>query len=102
MCVVGISLVALLLVPTLTLASANPSDSVRTAGSTIQPLVNRTPIQHVVMLMMENNAFDTAFGLYPALENGTLAPNVTVPNNLGNASSEFTCPGLYPTGGSCP
>ncbi|MGI0068574.1 MAG: alkaline phosphatase family protein, partial [Thermoplasmata archaeon] len=45
---------------------------------------------------------DTAFGLYPALENGTLAPNVTVPNNLGNASSEFTCPGLYPTGESCP
>ncbi len=100
--VVGVAIIALLLVPSGAFGTAIPNGLRSGASGPLQPSVNRTPIQHVVILMMENNAFDVAFGLYPALENGTLAPHVTIPNNLGNASPEFTCPGLYPQGRPCP
>lgn len=42
----------------------------------------KTPIKHLVVLMMENHSFDNLFGTYGQLSNGTVAPNVTMPVNL--------------------
>ena len=45
----------------------------------------QTPVKHVVIIMMENHAFDNIFGVYPTA-NGTitspLASQIQVPNNL--------------------
>lgn len=51
----------------------------------------RTPIKHVVILMMENHSFDNLFGIYGKLANGSMAAGVTVPLNLisGNHSASL-------------
>lgn len=44
----------------------------------------RTPIHHVVVVMMENHSFDNIFGVYPGLNTsaGSLASQLTRPINL--------------------
>ncbi len=42
----------------------------------------QTPIKHLVIIMMENHSFDNLFGTYGRLQNGSMAPNLTVPYNL--------------------
>lgn len=44
----------------------------------------RTPIKHVVEIIMENRAFDSMFGVYPFVNglNGGNPENLTVPLNL--------------------
>ncbi len=42
----------------------------------------KTPIKHLVILMMENHSFDNLFGTYGKNGNGTIAANVTLPINL--------------------
>ncbi|MDG7035358.1 MAG: alkaline phosphatase family protein [Nitrososphaerota archaeon] len=45
----------------------------------------RTPIQHVIMIMLENHSFDNIYGVFPT-DNGTInnpiVDNMTVPINL--------------------
>lgn len=61
-----------------------PSTTATTAGgSGPEGLSPVTKIQHVVMIMMENHAFDNLFGTYPQLAgSGRLAAGVTVPTNF--------------------
>ena len=52
----------------------------------VLPIVDaRTPIQHFVVLMMENHAFDNFFGTYPGADG--LPPNVTLPDGQGGTVS---------------
>lgn len=47
--------------------------------------VAQTPIQHVVVIMMENHAFDNIFGVYPTANGSVsspLASQIQAPNNL--------------------
>jgi phospholipase C len=52
--------------------------------------IAQTPIKHVVVIMMENHAFDNIFGVYPS-GNGTvsspLVSQIQTPNNLLGASA---------------
>ncbi|MEM3675599.1 MAG: alkaline phosphatase family protein [Thermoplasmataceae archaeon] len=51
----------------------------------------KTPIKHLVVLMMENHSFDNLFGVYPLTEAGKAANGVSIPYNLLNHPSS---PGL--------
>src|SRR5207245_1655808 len=42
---------------------------------------NRTPIEHVVVIMKENHAFDNYFGTYPGADG--ISGNMTVPDGQG-------------------
>ena len=44
----------------------------------------KTPIKHLVVLMMENHSFDNLFGVYGTLSNGSHSSAVTVPLDLTN------------------
>jgi phospholipase C len=44
----------------------------------------RTPISHVIFVMMENHSFDNFFGTYPDSANGTNNLGIEVPTNLLN------------------
>ena len=50
------------------------------------PIVDAaTPIQHFVIIMKENHAFDNYFGTFPGVDG--LPPNVTLPNGQGGTVS---------------
>ncbi len=42
----------------------------------------KTPIKHLIILMMENHSFDNIFGKYGATSAGSMAREVTIPYNL--------------------
>ncbi|MDA8055412.1 MAG: alkaline phosphatase family protein [Thermoplasmatales archaeon] len=42
----------------------------------------KTPIKHLIILMMENHSFDNIFGQYGRTSLGNIASNVTIPLNL--------------------
>jgi phospholipase C len=82
--------VALLAPAPSTLRAGTPSiEDLRGAAA---PPANRTPIQHLVLMMMENHAFDNLFGDYPSggcagSADPSLASELPAPLNLGNLSS---------------
>lgn len=54
-------------------------------SSGLPPPTAKTPIQHVVIIMMENHAFDNIFGVYPTDNKSTSNPiisQIQVPVNL--------------------
>jgi phospholipase C len=51
----------------------------------------RSPIQHVVEIMMENHAFDNFFGAFPGVLG--FPPNVGLPNGKGGFVSPYWIPG---------
>lgn len=51
----------------------------------------RSPIEHVVEIMMENHAFDNLFGTFPGAVG--FAPNTTVPNGEGGTVAPYWIPG---------
>lgn len=87
------AVVVLAILVDLPLGGAGAPAGTGAAPSVLSAPSARTPIQHVVMIIMENHAFDNFFGLYP-FEPGTNAayPGITVPNNLAN-SSRWSCTG---------
>lgn len=89
--VVGLALV--LALPGLSNPVPEPRNGVASASEAQGAPVTRTPIQHIITIMLENRAFDSFFGLYPALGPGTVryAPNVTPPVNLWNSTLHWTC-----------
>ena len=68
------------------LSTAGPSAAaLPPAGGPAPAGAFRTPIRHVVDILMENHAFDNLFGTYPGNSSGALSPggpNLTVPNGL--------------------
>lgn len=54
------------------------------SGSSVQNDGTRTPIKHVVEIVMENRAFDNLFGIYPNVNgfSGVNPYNLSVPLNL--------------------
>ena len=52
----------------------------------------KTPIKHIVIIMMENHSFDNIFGMYGRMGNGSIASNVTLPAGLvtGSVNSALT------------
>lgn len=67
--------ILLLMMAAMPMASGNAHAQAQTA---------KTPIRHVVEIMMENHAFDNIFGVYPFINglNGGNPGNLTVPVNL--------------------
>ena len=61
-------------------SASSPHSYPLVAGSTS----TKTPIKHVVEIIMENRAFDSMFGVYPFINglNGGNPENLTVPLNL--------------------
>ena len=61
----------------------------------------RTPIKHLIILMMENHSFDNLFGQYGNTSSGGIAGGVTLPYNLitQQASQGLTAvsPGYFST-----
>ncbi len=51
-----------------------------------QGSTTKTPIKHLVILMMENHSFDNLFGIYGIGTNDTVMKNVTIPLNLLSAN----------------
>lgn len=89
-----LALVVLMALPAQALVSGSttaPASAVSEASVVLTPPLARTPIQHVVMLMMENHAFDNLFGVYPQTPDGADAPGVTVPDGLANAPFAYRC-----------
>ncbi len=46
------------------------------------PNNTKTPIKHLIILMMENHSFDNTFGRYGKTSAGNIASGVTIPYNL--------------------
>ncbi|MDE1882001.1 MAG: alkaline phosphatase family protein, partial [Euryarchaeota archaeon] len=88
---------AVILLATLpgSIPTSAPAISYRSPAHLGLSATTRTPIQHLVIIMLENHAYDNYFGMYPFLtSNGEtmgLAPEVTVPNGLENASDHWDC-----------
>jgi phospholipase C len=53
------------------------STSYRILNTAASPPVARTPIQHIVIIMQENHAFDNMFGTFPGLPTG-FSENLTI------------------------
>ncbi len=60
------------------------SSSFLPAARGINETSTRTPISHVIFVMMENHSFDNFFGTYPGTANGTNNLALQVPVNLLN------------------
>lgn len=71
----AVGLVTIMFIPAV--SSASPVTDVNSSQT-------RTPIRHVVEIMMENHAFDNLFGVYPFINglSGGNPYNLTVPLNL--------------------
>ncbi len=69
------------LVPLGAIAVAVVTGPVSTTPSPLPIVDARTPIQHFVVLMMENHAFDNFFGTFPGADG--IPPNVSLPDGSG-------------------
>lgn len=63
-------------------------------SSPLSPVVRSTsPIQHLVVIMKENHAFDNYFGTFPGADG--IPSNVTLPNGLGGTVSPHWIDGTW-------
>lgn len=91
----GSSAIALLLVAAMCLPAIAPaaeasSSPLTTAYPLSSPHSKATPIEHVIEIMMENHAFDNAFGDYPrGFSSSNITANITQPEDLLNISGAW-------------
>lgn len=66
-------------------AGPTPTDSTPSGRSWQGSSTTATPIKHVIMMMLENHAFDNVFGVYPSdplTASSGISANLTAPENL--------------------